>query len=115
MYGNGTRILQTLPRNQWDRLSLKGFGVRESGFWRVHDLMGNSEVDLISKLEVLRGFRNLNHLNLRRCPDSVDDRIMQFILSKMTSLEVLEVSHCSRLTDVGFVGTLRLDLTPFAM
>jgi len=37
--------------------------------------------------------------------NAVDDKVLQFILKEMTSLEEFEVSHCSRLTDVGIAGT----------
>jgi len=57
------------------------------------------------KLDLLRGLRNLRRLSLRYCTDAVDDNIMRFIVSEMTSLEELEVSHCSGLTDRGIVGT----------
>jgi len=35
----------------------------------------------------------------------VNDAIMCFIVSEMTTLEEFEVSHCSRLTDAGIAGT----------
>jgi len=105
-YGNGTRFLECLPQNQLETLSLEGIGARDYGFWRVRDLLGQYiDIELTSKLELLGGFRNLKRLSLRRCPDAVDDKIMQFIVKEMTSLEELEVTHCSQLTDVGFAGT----------
>jgi len=101
-YGNGTRLLQSLPRNQLEQLSLKGIGARKIGFWKVNAL--NDEPELSFKLNILSGFRNLKSLSLWRCPDVVDDGVMQFIIKEMTSLEEFEVSHCSQLTDAGFAG-----------
>jgi len=106
LYGNGADLLQCLPHNQLDRLSLKGIGARECGFWRLPDVMGRYiDIELTSKLELLGGFRTLRHLSLRRCPDAVDDDIMEFILQEMTSIQELELGHCSRLSDAGIAGT----------
>jgi len=105
-YGTGTLILQCLPQNQLERLSLDGIGARDCGFWRLPDVLGRYiDIELTSKLALLGGFRNLRNLILRRCPDAVDDGIMEFILKEMTSLHELELSHCSRLSDVGIAGT----------
>jgi len=105
-YGNGAHLLQSLPKNQLERLSLKGLGGTECGFWKFPDAMGRyvDDIDLTSKVELSEGFRNLNRLNLRRCPDSVDDKIMQLIVREMTLLQELKLSHCSRLTDTGLAG-----------
>jgi len=65
----------------------------------------DTEPDLVVKLELLRGFRNLKRLSLRYCSDALDDDVMRFIVMEMTSLEELEVSHCSELTDAGLMGT----------
>jgi len=110
--GWGLRFLECLPRNQkLDRLSLNGMHVERS-FWRYRSERhepanggGISEVPLDTKLELLRGFKNLKRLSFRHSPNAVNDEVMQFILTEMTSLEELEVSHCSRLTDVGISGT----------
>jgi len=101
-YGNGTRLLESLPRNQLERLSLKGIGARKIGFWKVNAL--DNEPELSFKLNILDGFRNLKRLSLLLCPDAVDDGVMQFIIKEMTSLEEFEVSQCSQLTDAGFAG-----------
>jgi len=102
-YGYGTLILESLPRNQLERLSLRGIGSERSGFWRV----GGGEPELAKKLELLRGFRNLKVLSLQYCSDSVDDEVMHFVNKEITSLEVLEISHSSNLTDVAFHGILK--------
>jgi len=103
-FGSGTRLLECLPRNQLVRLSFRGIGnkYRECGFWKVNEW--EDEPELPFKLELLRGFRNLKVLRLTLCPDAVDDDVMQFIIREMTSLEELEVSQCSRLTDAGLAG-----------
>jgi len=101
-YGNGTRLLESLPRNQLERLSLQGIGARKIGFWKVNAL--DNEPELTFKLNLLSRFRNLKRLSLWRCPDAVDDGVMQFIIKEMTSLEEFEVSQCSQLTDAGFAG-----------
>jgi len=103
-YGNGTRILASLPPNQLEQLTLKGIGLENTGFWKLNELE-DDEPELAVKLELLRGFRNLKRLRFRHCPDAVDNDIMQFIGREMTSLEEFVVSHCSRLTDAGIVGT----------
>jgi len=103
----GFRLLETLSRNQkLERLSLQGMHVA-GGFWRFHyrDEIVSRETPLAKKLELLRGFRSLKRLSFRRCPNAVDDDVIQFIFREMTSLEELEVSHCPRLTDVGISGT----------
>jgi len=102
-YGNGIRLLQALPRHQLERLSFRGIGVK-CGFWKQDDDL-EGEPDLAFKLELLHGFRNLRRLSFYRCRDAVDDNIIRFIQREMTSLEVLEISHCSRLTDAGLAGT----------
>jgi len=63
------------------------------------------EAPLVTKFELLRGFRYLKRLSFRHSPNAVDDDVIQFIFREMTALEELEVSHCSRLTDVGLAGT----------
>jgi len=104
LYGTGPELLKLLPRNQLERLGLRGIGTsRQLGFWRPN--YGEPEPELPLKLDLLRGFRNLRRLSLRYCTDAVDDNIIRFIVSEMTSLEELQVSHCSRLTDRGIVGT----------
>jgi len=106
IYGNGTRLFESLPRNQLKRLCFRGIGHNDwhdCAFWRLNDWEGEPELPV--KLDILRGFRNLTHLSFYRCPDVVDDDIMQFVISEMTSLEEFEVSHCSRLTDAGIAGT----------
>jgi len=112
-YGNGTYFLQSLPPNQLERLSLEGigYGTTDCGFWRYKHASSGLydsylDLELTSKLELLRGFRNLKRLSLLRCPNAVDDDIMQFIVREMTSLEELEVSNCSQLTDAGIAGNL---------
>jgi len=112
-YGNGAYFLQSLPPNQLERLSLEGigYGTTDCGFWRYkHASSGLYDAyldhELTSKLELLRRFRNLKRLSIRRCPDAVDDDIMQFIVREMTSLEELEVSGCLQLTDAGIAGNL---------
>jgi len=102
-YGNGAILLESLPRNQLERLGLRGIGFKRVGFWR--DDVGDMEPELPFKLDLLRGFRNLRRLSLRYCPDAVDDDVLRFIVEEMPSLEELEVSHCSRLTDRGIAGT----------
>jgi len=102
-YGTGTLLLESLPSNQLERLSLRGFGFKNLGFWKND--VGDMEPELPFKLNLLRGFQNLKRLSLRYCPDAVDDDILRFIVEEMTSLEELEVSHCSRLTDRGIAGT----------
>jgi len=103
-YGNGPLLLESLPRNQLERLSLRGIGTKAAGFWR-NDLSDN-EPELPFKVDLLvRGFRNLKRLSLRYCPDAVDDEIMRVIIRDMTSLEEFEVSHCSGLSDAGIAGT----------
>jgi len=103
-YGNGTRLLECLPRNQLERLGFRGIGGRICEFWRLNSLENEPALEL--KLNLLGGFRNLRCLSFFRCPDAVDDLIMRFIVTEMTSLEELEVSHCSNLTDVGLAGNL---------
>jgi len=102
-YGNGSRLLECLPRNQLERLGFRGIGARPGGFWRSNDL--EVEPELSFKLNLLRGFLNLRRLSLRYCTDAVDDDVMRFIVTEMTSLEELEVSHCSKLSDAGLKGT----------
>jgi len=102
-YGNGSRLLECLPRNQLERLGFRGIGARAGGFWR-NDAM-ESQPELLFKLDLLRGFVNLKRLSLRYCPDAVDDDVIRFIVTEMTSLEALEVSHCSKLSDAGIRGT----------
>jgi len=102
-YGNGRILLESLPRNQLERLGFRGIGFKSVGFWRQD--VSDMEPELPFKLDLLRGFRNLKRLSLRYCPDAVDDDILRFIVEEMTSLEELEVSHCSRLTDRGITGT----------
>jgi len=103
-YGNGSRLLESLPRNQLQRLGFRGIGWRTCTFWRRNEL--DDEPELSFKLDLLRGFLNLRRLSLRYCPDAVDDDVMRFIVTRMTSLEELEVSHCSKLTNNGISGTL---------
>jgi len=110
LYGNGVEILEMLPQNQLERLGFRGIGDKKCGFWTTRLIIGDRvvflepELELPYKLEVLRGFRNLKRLSFNRCPDAVDDDVMRFIVSEMTSLEELEVSHCSRLTNAGIAG-----------
>jgi len=109
-YESGSELLKDLPRNQLERLSLRGFGAKERdcGFWRYayleHGNVFSMEPELPYKLELLSGFRNLKRLSFRQCPDAVDNDIMRFIVTEMTCLEELEVSHCRRLTDIGIAG-----------
>jgi len=103
MYGNGTRLLESLPRNQLKRLGFRGIGNSDCGFWRLNEL--EEEPELPYKLFLFSGFRNLKRLSFNRCPDAVDDYTMQFIMREMKSLEEYEVTHCSRLTDAGLAGT----------
>jgi len=104
-YGTGALLLESLPRNQLERLGFRGIGAKSSGgFWKTNN--GDVELQLPFKLDLVRGFRNLKRLSFRHCPDALDDEIIQFIVSEMTSLEELEVSHCSRLTNAGICGTL---------
>jgi len=100
--GNGKRLLESLPLTQLERLTLRGIGSAHNGFW---SLCGK-QPDLEDKLNLFRGLRNLKFLSFRYCFDSVDDEVMQVINKEMTSLEVLELSHCSNLTDRGFTGQL---------
>jgi len=105
-YGNGTRLLESLPRNQLERLGLRGIGFGRRnfcGFWRNNDLEIEPALEL--KLNLLGRFQNLRCLSLRYCPDAVDDDVIRFVVTEMTSLEVLELSHCSKLTDAGLRGT----------
>jgi len=102
-YGNLSILLESLPRNQLERLGLRGIGFKSVGFWR--DQVSDMEPELPFKLDLFRGFRNLRRLSLRYCPDAVDDDIMRLIVEEMTSLEELQVSHCSRLTNAGIAGT----------
>jgi len=110
-FGNGPRILESLHprRNQLERLSFRGIGAKDCGFWNRNffgfDVLMVVELPLHDKLELLHGFTNLKCLSFNRCPDAVDDNVMQLILTEMTSLEEFEVSHCSRLTDAGLAGT----------
>jgi len=73
-YGNGTLLLESLPKNQLERLCLRGIGAKYVGFWRTkrHGI----EAELPLKLDLFRGFRNLKSLSLRHCPDAVDDDIL---------------------------------------
>jgi len=102
-YGNGTILLESLPRNQLERLGLRGIGFNSFGFWRTD--VNDKEPELPFKLNLLRGFRSLRRLSLCYCCDALDDDIVRFIVEEMTSLEELELSHCSRLTDRGIAGT----------
>jgi len=102
-FGNGTLLLEALPRNQLQYLGLRGIGAKHVGFWRTSRRGGEPELPM--KLDLLRRFRNVKRLSLRYCPDAVDDDIMRFIVEEMKSLEELEVSHCSRLTNAGVAGT----------
>jgi len=103
-YGNGRRVLECLPRNQLKRLGFRGIGGgRICGFWRLNSLENQPALEL--KLNLLGGFRNLRRLSFYRCPDAVDDDVMRFIVTEMTLLEELEVSHCSQLSHFGFKGT----------
>jgi len=105
-YGNGTFLLESLPKCQLERLSLRGIGIKSGGFWRNGVVVNDMEPELPFKLDLLvGGFRNLKRLSLRYCPDAVDDDIMRVIIREMTSLEEFEVSHCSGLTDAGIAGT----------
>jgi len=104
MYGSGTRVLRSLPRNQLKRLGFRGIGNSDCGFWRLNDDW-EDELELPFKVELLSGYRDLTRLSFYRCRDALDDDIMQFIISEMTSLEELEVTHCSGLTDAGLAGT----------
>jgi len=106
-HGSGTRLLESLPRNQLERLGLRGIGFGRRnfcGFLGNHDL--EEEPELPFKLDLLRGFLNLRRLSFFRCPDAVEDDVMRFIVTEMTSLEELEVSHCTHLTDAGLAGSL---------
>jgi len=103
-YGNGRRLLESLPRDQLERLGLRGIGTGAAGFWRSDEV--ETEPSLSIRLDLLGGFRNLRRLSFYRCRDAVDDDVMRFIVTEMTSLEELEVSHCSKLSDAGIRGTL---------
>jgi len=100
-FGSGGHILDSLPKNQLERLSFIGISGRDidKGFWSRWDAQ-----DIPDKLEVLRGFRNLKRLSVRGCPKAVDDDVMQFFVAEMTSLEELEVSKSLDLTDHGIFG-----------
>jgi len=102
-YGDGPKFLQSLPREQMQRLSLKG--IDNPGFWKTlnNDLV-LIEPDLELKLDLLRGFRNLKQLSFLRCGNAVDDQVMQFIFREMTTLQKFEISHCYSLTDAGIAG-----------
>jgi len=109
VYGNGSSILQMLPRHQLERLGFRGIGDKMYDFWKfsrffTNGLVISGERELRYKLDLFRGFVNLKRLSFNRCPDAVDDDIMRFIVSEMTSLEEFEVSHCSKLTDAGIAG-----------
>jgi len=103
-YGSGARIFLSLAGRQLERLSVRGIGAENSGFWRHTLFVNERQVSL--ELPCLCGFRNLRHLSFNRCLDAVDDNAMQIILKEIPSLEELELSHCSRFTDAGIAGTL---------
>jgi len=113
--GIGPRVLECLPKNKLTSLRLKG--IHSGGrFWRVSPedsdnegpepaVVVTEEVPLSQKLDLLAGFRNLKHLSFRYSLNALDDEVIQFIFREMNCLEELEVSHCSRLTDLGISGT----------
>jgi len=77
-------------------------------FWKYPSRPGvvtEEEVPLESKLNLLQGFQNLKRLSFRHSMNALDDDVLQFIFREMTTLEELEVSHCSRLTNTGITGT----------
>jgi len=109
--GVGWRFLEWLSKNQLERLSLNEMHFQGS-FRRFcsegeerYFISPQEEVPLATKFDLLRGFRNLKRLSFRHSPNAVDDDVIQFHFRGMTALEELEVSHCSRLTDVGLAGT----------
>jgi len=105
--GMGPRILECLPMNQLEKLSLNGIHF-EGSFWRVSPEEGedvlSKEVPLATKLDLLRKFKNLKRLSFRHSPNAVNDDVIQFIFREMTCLDELEVSHCPHLTDFGMSG-----------
>jgi len=102
-YGNGTRLLECHPRDQLQRLGFRGIRRRTWVFWKTSEL--EDEPELSIKLDLIRGFVNLKRVSLRYCSDAFDDDVMRFIVTQMTSLEELEVSYFSKLTDAGLQGT----------
>jgi len=53
-YGNGTILLESLPRNQLERLGFRGIGFKRVGFWRKD--VSDVEPELSFKLDLFRGF-----------------------------------------------------------
>jgi len=112
-YGTGPQFLECLPQEQLHHLSFKGIGHSLLGFWRTrngllaedeHGNMVSSELGLDMKKDLLRGFQNLRSLSFIRCPEAVDDKVIQFICREMTKLERLEITHSKFLTDNGLNG-----------
>jgi len=109
--GSGERLLEALSRNQkLQRLSLDRMNF-EDNFWRLCTQyierevgMVSREAPLASKLELLRGFKNLKRLSFRRCRYAVDDEVIQLIFREMTSIQEQEFSQCPDFTDAGLTG-----------
>jgi len=102
-YGTGPRFLESLPRNQLQRLSFKGIRDGKS-FWKTKIGNDTMEPDLQLKLDLLGGFRNLKCLRFERCGNAVDDQVIQFIFREISRLEEFHISHCKSLTDAGIAG-----------
>jgi len=65
--------------NDWDYKELDSDGEKR----RLRKF--EDEPALQSKLDLLRGFRNLERLRFNRCPDVADDDVMRFTVTQMTS------------------------------
>jgi len=107
IFGFEECLLECLPRDQLERLSLRGISARNTDFWRRNESQDDyDEAGLPFKLELLQGFRNLKSLRVNRChSNAVNDDVMRFISQEMTSLVELEFGHCSELTNAGIAGT----------
>jgi len=81
------RLLECLPKNQLERLGLKGLQAVTiwGSFWRCpseEDPAQGREptpnvtegVPLASKVDLLRGFENLKRLSFRHSPNALDDK-----------------------------------------
>jgi len=71
------------------------------------DLSGaplSTDASLGTVIESLSRFTSLTVFNVIQCPNALDDKVLQFICSKLTQLREFGFSHCDYVTDFGLTG-----------
>jgi len=95
---SGQKYLESLPKNQLEKLSLEGVGWR-IGFWNANN---NGGVPFV-KQDLLMGFSCLKSLRISNCPDALDDDTLKFILAEFIRLKELEIICCGKISHEGFI------------